>query len=95
MIFYLKLSEDNIIMDIIEYAYEGYVEVFITQEQLPLPAGINARWYRWDGTRYVLVDALKQVSDDAEKARRIEENADIITEAIDEYTLQLVQEGLL
>lgn len=95
MIFYVKLSEDNIILDIIEYAHEGYVEIYVQQEQLPLPAGINARWYRWDGMRYALVDELKQVFDDAEKARRIEENADIITEAIDEYTLQLVQEGLL
>lgn len=41
---YLKLNEDNIIIDIIEYAYEDYVEVEMSENSLP--SGINGGWYK-------------------------------------------------
>jgi hypothetical protein len=89
---YLQLNGD-IITDVIEYSVEGYIEVQLSETHLP--AGINGGWYRWNGTNYVLGSALKQVVDDGIKQQRKEENADLIAEAIDTYTLELIEGGLL
>ena len=56
---YLKLSSDNIILDVIEYPFEGYIEVELPDTSLP--AGINGGWYRWNGTTYQEDSTLKPV----------------------------------
>lgn len=56
--FYIRLDQDGIIRDILEFPHEGYIEV---QMQTPLPAGINGGWYRWDGENLVEVPELKPV----------------------------------
>jgi hypothetical protein len=48
---YLKLDVNNIILDAIEYPFEGYIEVQLSDTQLP--AGINGGWYTWNGAAYV------------------------------------------
>ncbi|WFR64317.1 hypothetical protein P9222_09160 [Paenibacillus amylolyticus] len=61
--FYLQLDGD-IIRDVITYPYNGYTEV--TTESDLLPIGVNAGYYRWQGS-FQLDQALK---DEAEKASR-------------------------
>lgn len=90
--FYFKLDGD-IITDAIEYTHEGYIEVELPETHLP--AGINGGWYRWNGTTYVLDEELKNAADEAVQKRRKQENADIIADAIDAYTLELIEGGLL
>lgn len=48
--FYIQLDSNNIIRDVITYPYNNYVQVDIP---VPLTAGINGGWYRWDGERPV------------------------------------------
>jgi hypothetical protein len=48
---YLKVDVNTIILDAIEYPFEGYIEVQLPDTQLP--AGINGGWYTWNGTAYV------------------------------------------
>jgi len=79
--FYFKLDSD-IITDAIEYAVEGYIEVEL--DQTHLPAGINAGYYRWTGTAYEKDDALYQ-----------SQVSEIVKNAIDEYTLELLEDGIL
>jgi hypothetical protein len=43
--FYLQLDQENIVRDVIEMPYKGYVPLDLP---LPLPVGINAGWYRCD-----------------------------------------------
>ncbi len=90
--FYLALDGD-IIVDAIEYPHDGYIEVELPATHLP--AGINGGWYRWDGTTYMLDEELKQMADEVERQARMQENEDIITAAIDAYTLELIDRGLL
>lgn len=73
---YLKLDANNIILDVVEYQNEEYIEV-----QLPdthLPAGINGGWYRWTGTAYEEVPELKPVSDNDRIASLEEQNAQML-----------------
>lgn len=56
---YLLLRGD-IIADAIEYPVDGYTHVQMVDTHLP--AGINAGWYRWNGTTYVLDAELKSQS---------------------------------
>lgn len=83
--FYLQLTEDNIITDVIEYPVEGYVQVEITQV---LPAGINAGWYRWIDGDYVL-----------DEDRKSEDVSQLIIQAKqdaqDELLLELINGGLI
>jgi hypothetical protein len=79
--FYFKLDGD-IITDAIDYAVEGYTEVEL--DQTHLPAGINAGYYRWTGTAYEKDDALYQ-----------SQVSEIVKNAIDEYTLELLEDGIL
>lgn len=53
--YWFKLDGD-IIVDAIEYQYEGYTPAELYEEYLPV--GINAGWYRWDGTAYHFDQAL-------------------------------------
>jgi len=48
---YLKLDVNNVILDVIDYLFEGYTEVQLPDTQLP--AGINGGWYTWKDTAYV------------------------------------------
>ena len=48
--FYFKLN-GTVIVDAIDYPYEGYTKVTLAENQLP--AGINGGWYTWNGTAYV------------------------------------------
>jgi hypothetical protein len=79
--FYFKLDGD-IITDAIDYAVNGYTEVEL--DQTHLPAGINAGYYRWTGTAYEKDDALYQ-----------SQVSEIVQNAIDEYTLELLEDGIL
>ena len=79
--FYFLLDGD-IITDAIEYEVEGYTEVEL--EQTHLPAGINAGYYRWTGTAYEKDEALYQ-----------SQVSEIVKNAIDEYTLELLEDGIL
>ena len=53
--YYFKLNGD-IIFDAIDYAFNGYIEVQLPDERLPV--GINGGWYRWNGEMYVFDQAL-------------------------------------
>lgn len=55
--FYFKLQE-NIILDVIEYPYEDYIEVELTESHLP--SGINAGYYRLFGSSYEIDENLKK-----------------------------------
>jgi hypothetical protein len=76
------LLDDDIITDAIDYAVNGYTEVEL--DQTHLPAGINAGYYRWTGTAYQKDDALYQ-----------SQVSEIVKSAIDEYTLELLEDGIL
>lgn len=58
--FYFKLQGD-IIVDVIEYPYENYIEVEL--QETHLPAGINAGYYRLNGSVYSIDPVLKAESD--------------------------------
>ena len=79
--FYIQLNSENIITDVISYEHEGYIPVSIPA---PLPDGIGCSWYKWTGNGAVLVPELKQASLDAQ-----------IQTAIDAYTLEMIEGGLL
>jgi hypothetical protein len=76
------LLDDDIITDAIDYAVEGYTEVELNQTHLP--AGINAGYYRWTGTAYEKDETLYQ-----------SQVSEIVQNAIDEYTLELLEDGIL
>jgi hypothetical protein len=54
--FYFKL-ENNIILDVIEYPHEGYIEVDLNETHLP--AGINVGYYRLFKNIYFIDEQLK------------------------------------
>lgn len=58
--YFIQLSED-IITDLITYPYGNYQEVEL---ESPVPAGINAGWYRWNGTEAVFDETLKPVEEE-------------------------------
>lgn len=80
MEFYLQVQEDGTITDVITYPHGNYVKHIAES----LPVGINGGWWK-------LVDgALVEV---------VEKNpttiANQIQSAIDDYTLSLIEGGLL
>lgn len=58
--FYFLLDGD-IVTDAIDYPAEGYTPVQL--DQTHLPAGINAGYYRWNGTAYEIDPIRKAESD--------------------------------
>ena len=72
---YLKLNADNIIQDIIEYAYGDYIEV--ETEQTSLPVGINGGWHRWNGTAFQEDLSLKPIDAATEIENLKAENASL------------------
>jgi len=79
---FIQLDSDGIIRDCIDYAHPGYIEA--PSLTAPLPSGIIAGWYRWEGGQTVLVPELRQAALDMQ-----------IAEAIDVYTEELIEGGLL
>jgi len=66
---YLKLDQNNFILDIIEYPYEDYIEV--EMPNLSLPSGINGGWFKLeDGIEgnkvFVEYPELKPITKDEE-----------------------------
>ena len=59
--YFIQLNED-VITDVITYPYGSYQEV---EMESPVPAGINAGWYRWNGTEAVLDETLKPVEEES------------------------------
>lgn len=43
--FYIQVDKNGIIRDVIEFPYDGYMQVEL---DTPLPPGINGGWYRWN-----------------------------------------------
>lgn len=89
---YMKLDGD-IIVDAIQYPSDGYIEVELTETQLP--AGINAGYYRWNGTNYMLDENLKKAQDEYEKARIIEQHKSIFEEERQKAQNALMEDMLL
>ncbi|RUS47573.1 hypothetical protein [Cohnella sp. AR92] len=89
--FYFQL-DGNIIRDAIEYPFDGYTAVQL--EVTHLPAGINAGYYRWNGTAYLIDEELRaqieQASVDptvAEKMAQLEERQNLMQAALDDLIL--------
>ena len=61
---YLKLNADNVIQDIIEYAYEGYIE--LEKEISSLPIGINGGWWKLIENEFVEDLTLKPIQPETE-----------------------------
>lgn len=78
--FYLQVQKDGTITDAIEYQHEGYIEHQVES----LPIGINGGWFK-------LVNG--QIVEDVAKNPNTIENR--IQQAIDDYTLSLIEGGLL
>jgi len=56
MKYYLRLNQDNIIIDAITFPVEGYIEY---ETDYPLPAGINGGWWRFENGQPVEYPELK------------------------------------
>lgn len=56
MKYYLRLNQDNIIVDAITFPVEGYIEY---ETDYPLPAGINGGWWRFENGQPVEYPELK------------------------------------
>lgn len=82
MNFYVLLNENNVILDVIEYPVEGYSEVYLPYKQLP--AGINGGWWKLENGVLIEIVELNPNTIDNQ-----------IKTAIDAYTLELVEGGLL
>lgn len=52
MKYYLKLNPDNVILDVITYAHEGYVEI---ETDKPLPRDILGGRYKWENGDFVVI----------------------------------------
>ena len=80
--FYFQIDKDNIIRDVIEYQHEGYIEVELPTTHLP--AGINGGWWKLvNGELVEIVELNPNTIENQIKA------------AIDDYTLELIEGGLL
>ena len=56
MKYYLRLNQDNIIVDAITFPVEGYIEY---ETDYPLPAGINGGWWKFENGQPVEYPELK------------------------------------
>lgn len=64
---YFKLAADNIIIDAIDYSFEGYTAVELVETSLP--AGINGGWWKLENSIPVEYPELKPVSEDEKQAQ--------------------------
>lgn len=56
MKYYFRLNQDNIIVDVITFPVEGYIEY---ETDYPLPAGINGGWWKFENGQPVEYPELK------------------------------------
>lgn len=91
MKFYFQLDNNNIIRDAITYPHEGYTEVDL--DMTNLPAGINAGYYRWNGTTFEIDESLKpkDPTDLNQAIEDLQRNQQLMQQAIDD----LVMGGML
>lgn len=93
---YFKLDGD-IIVDAIQYPFDGYVEAELPE--ITLPAGINGGWYRWDGEGYALDEELKRAADERAREGIIEQHAQIFEaereRAREELLAELLASGVI
>jgi hypothetical protein len=80
--FYFKLDND-IIIDVIEYPHDTYIEVELSETHLP--AGINAGYYRLNGTVYSVDEDLKTIAENKQT------NYNIISVCIQEEIIETVK----
>jgi hypothetical protein len=78
---YLQLNQDNIITDAVSYPVDKYVEY---ETEYPLIAGINGGW--WKLVCGMLVEIVEKNPTTI---------ANQVQSAIDAYTLELVDGGIL
>ncbi|WP_339182898.1 hypothetical protein [Paenibacillus sp. FSL R5-0701] len=81
--FYFQL-DGNIIRDAITYPHEGYTEVEL--DMTHLPAGINAGYYRWNGTNFEIDESLKpkDPTDVTQAIEDLQRNQQLMQKAIDD-----------
>lgn len=78
--FYIKLNQDKIIQDAINYPHDGYIELDVET----LPVGVNGGWWKYEnGVLVEMVELNPHTIDNKIKL------------AIDEYTLSLIEMGVL
>lgn len=87
MKFYFQLDSDNIIRDAITYPHEGYTEVELGMTHLP--AGINAGYYRWNGTTFEIEESLKpkDPTDVTQAIEELQRNQQLMQQAIDDLVM--------
>ena len=78
--FYLKLDSEVVILDCIEYPHEGYQQI----QNESMPDGVNGGWWKYINGAFVEI---------VEKNPNTIENK--IQKAIDDYTLLLIESGVL
>lgn len=78
--FYFQLDSD-IIRDAVTYPTEGYTEVEL--DMTHLPAGINAGYYRWQGT-YFYIDESLRPKDVEGDIRDLQRQQQLMQKALDE-----------
>ncbi|KAA8747104.1 hypothetical protein [Paenibacillus sp. UASWS1643] len=86
MKFYFQLDGD-IIRDAITYPHEGYTEVEL--DMTHLPAGINAGYYRWNGTAFEIDESLKpkDPTDVTQAIEDLQRNQQLMQQAIDDLVM--------
>ena len=77
--FYFRLDGD-IITDAIDYPFTGYTEATLNENYLP--AGINAGYYKWNGTAYERDDVLFNASVSEQVAKGKEEGREEIRDIV-------------
>ena len=77
--FYLKTNSDGLILDCVDYFYEDYIPF-----NGDVPQFVNGGWFKLIGNDIVEIERLNP--------RNID---NIVASAIDEYTLSLIEGGLL
>ena len=100
---YLKIDTNNVILDAIEYPYEGYIDVQLSDTQLP--AGINGGWYKFANGSYTKDDILynanvstqvaKAKEDGREEIRAIVRGAALMNTIGAEAKTELKNKGVL
>jgi len=76
---YFKLDENNVILDVIEYPFEDYIEVQLSAIQLP--SGINGGWFKLEDNKIVEYSELKPINEE-DRMSRLENAVVDLTEII-------------
>lgn len=78
--FYIQVNQDNIITDVLDFPYSNYVEY----ETDVLPVGVMGGWFKFENGEIIEITELNP--------NTIENQ---IKAAIDDFTMNLLEEGLL